>query len=205
MYKIYVLIDPTTKTIRYVGRTNQGHIKRLNRHIRDSKKQTNHKANWIKSIINNGNLPLILIVENNLPSIEEANLAEIHYIKSFKSLGCDLTNATDGGGGANGFKHSQKTIDKLKTLSHPHSEETKLLLKSIGKDRFKTSLTHPFKNRSNRKKKVSCIEITPFEKLLIEFIKKNPTESKRSIAKKFNTNPMKIIRALRKEQKIKSS
>ena len=96
MYKIYVLIDPTTKTIRYVGRTNQGHIKRLNRHIRDSKKQTNHKANWIKSIINNGNLPLILIVENNLPSIEEANLAEIHYIKSFKSLGGTITTTVMG-------------------------------------------------------------------------------------------------------------
>jgi len=204
MYKIYILIDPIANTIRYVGRTIQGPIKRLNRHIRDSKKQTNHKANWIKSIINNGNLPLILIIENNLPSLEEANLAEIHYIKSFKLLGCDLTNATDGGGGAIGFKHSQKAIDKLKTLSHPHSEETKLLLKSIGKERFKNSLTHPFKNRTNYKK-TSCIKITPFEKLLIEFTQKNPTESKRSIAKKFNTNPMKIIRALKKEQKIQSS
>ncbi|MFM2394019.1 MAG: hypothetical protein RLZZ546_2001 [Bacteroidota bacterium] len=47
---IYVLIDPLTKHIRYIGKTNNLN-KRFNHHITNSKHRKYHSALWIKSLV----------------------------------------------------------------------------------------------------------------------------------------------------------
>lgn len=42
---IYVLKDPETKEIRYVGKTVSSLQKRLKQHIYDTKKSKNHRSN----------------------------------------------------------------------------------------------------------------------------------------------------------------
>ena len=56
---IYVLKDPETMQVRYVGKTVNSLIARLGQHIYDSKKSKNHRAYWIKKIIDSGKMPII--------------------------------------------------------------------------------------------------------------------------------------------------
>ena len=50
---IYVLIDPNTEIVRYVGRTNNPK-KRFYRHIYESRKNTNHYARYEEVILEIG-------------------------------------------------------------------------------------------------------------------------------------------------------
>lgn len=184
MYKIYILIDPLTKQIRYVGRTNMTLHRRLTKHISDIISKNSHKVNWIKSLSRKNLKPIITIVEDNIELIEDANIAEVQYIKHLKLMSCELTNSTEGGGGALGYKHSPKSIKKLKKLSHPHTEETKQMLSKIKIEFYKQkSIIHEIDN------------------LIFEFKKNNPKISNRKIAKFFNINDMKVGRVLKKYSK----
>jgi len=58
---IYVLIDPLTLKVRYIGRTKCSLEKRLGEHISKSKLEYNftHKCNWIKSLLKQNLKPII--------------------------------------------------------------------------------------------------------------------------------------------------
>ncbi len=56
---IYVLIDPRTNEIRYVGKTSQPLSGRLSSHRFDAKNSTSHRARWIAKLIRLGYNPLI--------------------------------------------------------------------------------------------------------------------------------------------------
>lgn len=95
--QIYVLIDPRTDNIRYVGKTND--IKRrLVKHICESKLSTkSHKKAWINQLLKLNLKPIIEVVD--VVSIYEWEFWEQHYISLYKSWGFNLTNLTKGGGG----------------------------------------------------------------------------------------------------------
>lgn len=63
-YSIYALLDPDN-TVRYVGKTIQPLALRLNQHIQDSKRKNkkNKKCVWIKQLIENGEKPSIILLE----------------------------------------------------------------------------------------------------------------------------------------------
>ena len=46
---IYILIDPITNQVRYVGKTNNI-SQRYKAHLNRARKHQIHKANWIKSL-----------------------------------------------------------------------------------------------------------------------------------------------------------
>jgi hypothetical protein len=173
MYKIYKLIDPISFEVRYIGRTKQGLIKRLNRHLRDSYTQKTHKANWIGSLVKRGLKPIMEVLQDNILTLEEADKLEITFIDHYKSLNCDLTNSTNGGGGAKGFRHSPEAIKKLKTYSHPHTEETKRLMSEARRN-------------------------TKIDKEVFDFKTNNPQMSNRKIAEHFKTNGSQIGRILKR-------
>ncbi len=58
---IYVLKDPETKVIRYVGKTVHTLQRGLSQHLYESrtKEKRNHRLNWIKKIVDKGQLPII--------------------------------------------------------------------------------------------------------------------------------------------------
>ncbi len=98
--KIYTLHDPDTLDVRYVGFTSKTLERRLAGHVRLAickNSPINHRLNWIRSLIDSGKSPVILIVE----TVSDSNWEERErfWISHFRKQGCDLVNGTDGGDG----------------------------------------------------------------------------------------------------------
>ena len=92
---VYVLIDPRDKTIRYVGWTADSLTVRLRQH-RNSKDDT-HRYKWIALLARLNLAPIIQVVQ--FAPIEFRIEVETYWIQYYRSIGCRLTNATDGGDG----------------------------------------------------------------------------------------------------------
>lgn len=106
IYKIYGLRVIGEDEIRYVGLTKNTLSSRLAQHIRE-KRHNPYKINWI--LKNKHNIEIILI-EDNIKGLYNANEKEKYYIDLYKSIGNRLTNLTDGGDGTKGFKSWNKGI-----------------------------------------------------------------------------------------------
>jgi phage FluMu gp28-like protein len=96
---IYVLIDPRDNRIRYVGKANNTDV-RLRNHVKEARKgKTDHKAHWLRQVLNDGFYPILEIVE--VCSIDNWQDREIYWIEQMKRRGYYLTNEKDGGYGCN--------------------------------------------------------------------------------------------------------
>jgi len=96
---IYILIDPVTKEVRYVGKTTNIK-KRFNKHLNESRKSTtSHKKAWIKSLLKKNLKPEMEIIDvvNN----DEWKFWERYWIEQMIAWGFKLTNETIGGDGVN--------------------------------------------------------------------------------------------------------
>ena len=126
-YRIYMLSDPDSpEVIRYVGKTAGNIRRRLNDHVLRSRHGRNHRECWIRSLIVRGCKPVITIIDSAL-SEAELNQLERLYIIVLRMLGTDLVNATDGGDGSSGFKHSREAraaMSKTRTCRR-HTPETR--------------------------------------------------------------------------------
>jgi len=100
---IYSLSEPNGN-IRYVGKTNNITI-RLKNHINESKQRKiiSHKTNWIISLINKNELPVIDILD--IVPENEWIFWEMFWISQMKTWGYDLLNMTDGGENPPSFKN----------------------------------------------------------------------------------------------------
>ena len=120
---IYYLKHPSTLEIRYIGKTVKPLSCRLSNHINNAKKakHNKHLSNWINSVIQNGERPIIGLLE----ICEEYDWKEQE--KFWISLYSNLVNATLGGDGCEGLKHSQETIEKIRSinLGRKHTEAFK--------------------------------------------------------------------------------
>lgn len=102
--KIYVLRDPRTNSVRYVGKTVQTLARRLNAHILRSAAKRTHRDCWIAGLIAVGLKP---IIESVATAGADWIEREQFWIGHYRASGCDLTNQTDGGEGAPGIKFSE--------------------------------------------------------------------------------------------------
>ena len=110
---IYVLKNPDTNEIRYVGKTSKDLNRRLQQHIFESEsEQRNKRKNWVAKILKGGKIPII--EEIDFCTWEGSQEKEIYWIKYYRDLGLDLVNSTDGGEGNLGFIKTEETVDKLK-------------------------------------------------------------------------------------------
>lgn len=110
---IYVLKEPDTGEIRYVGKSNNPKH-RLRHHLRDNKH--NRRTAWIEHLRGKGELPVLEIIDE-VP-IEHWQQWEVAWIEYFKEQGCDLVNGTLGGDGL------IPTPEVLKKLSRSHLGKT---------------------------------------------------------------------------------
>ena len=112
IYKIYLLKDPVTQEIRYVGQTYKILKYRLNEHLQDSKRKKFRNVNWIKSLLKKDLKPIIeLIEECSLDNVDER---EIYWISYFRSINSKLNNHDDGGRfQKRKFKHSEEFKSKI--------------------------------------------------------------------------------------------
>ena len=97
IYKIYVLKDPTTDEVFYVGQTEQELPLRLSGHLSESRAVNPNKRAKIDEILANGNRPVIESIEvfTGTCYIDKmmVNDREIYWIKYYKSKGIPLLNA----------------------------------------------------------------------------------------------------------------
>lgn len=91
--KIYALICPLTKDVRYVGRTTLSLKQRTYTHFYPSSKgkyANAQKTYWISGLIKQNLLPIVILLE------ESINLNDLHlekkWILIFEGLKCNLTN-----------------------------------------------------------------------------------------------------------------
>lgn len=92
---VYALSDPTTGAVCYVGKSNDPQM-RLRAHCAEARRYSgSHRAAWIRSLLLAEKRPALVILERCLDFAE----AERRWIAHFRSRGCQLTNATDGGDG----------------------------------------------------------------------------------------------------------
>ena len=94
---IYVLIDPRTSEVRYVGKANnvtQRYLSHLNR----ARDHQTHKRNWINELRKLKLKPILCVIDVVL--IDEWVYWEEYWISQMKAWGFKLTNYTNGGDGA---------------------------------------------------------------------------------------------------------
>lgn len=104
MCYIYVLIDPVSEKIRYVGKTIGKLSVRYASHccIAGARSKLNYRSiNWIKSLKNKNLRPIIKVID--VVPIVDWVFWEIYYIDYFKSNKFDLTNTFSGGQPGNSF------------------------------------------------------------------------------------------------------
>lgn len=125
---IYGLIDKTTNELKYIGKSINPQS-RYRKHLQDSHKKISYKDNWIYSSLLKNEKPELLIIDE----VNEDNWIfwEKHYISYYKSIGCKLTNISEGGDNPpnlTGRKRTKEEIEKISksNLGKKRSEETKL-------------------------------------------------------------------------------
>jgi len=136
---IYTLSNPDTFEVRYVG-ISKNIKRRYKEHIKESKKGNNYKSCWIRSL---NKMPIIDIIDEC--SIFDYTFWEKYYITLFKSWGFKLTNLTDGGEGANGYRFNQESKNKMSEnrkgdkngfYGKKHSEENKILMSYLKAEKY---------------------------------------------------------------------
>ena len=106
MVKIYVLKDPRTSIVRYVGATTQTLNKRLVGHVWDAKNLSGtRKINWIKQLLELELKPIIELIEETEEWIER----EKYWYNYYKAI-TELVNTNNGGQGV--FKKDADSIKR---------------------------------------------------------------------------------------------
>src|SRR6478609_5586382 len=93
---IYILIDPITLKIRYIGRTTNSLNKRLIGHLSKSKKGKTHKDYWLQKLMREGYIPIIKLYKT-ITGWKESHKYEQKLINKAINFGWDLTNSDDRG------------------------------------------------------------------------------------------------------------
>lgn len=108
-YYIYVLIDPRDSRIRYVGQTVN--IKQRYKNHCIIHRSKDHRSHWLNNLRSLNLKPIMQIVEE----CDESTWAEreTYWIRHYRDLGCGLVNATEGGEGISGLKHSEEAKRKM--------------------------------------------------------------------------------------------
>lgn len=134
---IYVLKDPRTNEIRYVGKTVKKDLnKRLIEHC--AHQNRTHKYFWISQLKSEGLKPIIESIEKCTDLDWQER--EIYWIQYYKDLNYNLTNSHEGGMG--GHNPSAETRAKISFANkgRKRSEETKIKMRKPKSEEHKAKL-----------------------------------------------------------------
>lgn len=152
MHIIYLLKDPVTNEIRYVGKSSKG-LTRPKKHLLPcyyNNKRMFHFPiyRWIRKLVKKGHLPIIEIFQTFSDSYH-LNQAEIYWISYFKSAGSPLLNSTAGGDGVVGNKWTEEQKKRLseQRKNKIFSDEHKHNLKKVWQEARKNQNKKQFKSK----------------------------------------------------------
>lgn len=154
-WSIYVLIDPRSNEVRYVGWSSDVRA-RFGAHLREAKRARTHKERWIAGLLAAGLRPICEVVETGLG--EGWADAERRQIADYRAAGARLTNATDGGDGISGYRATPEYRARLSAMrkgrpASPASVE--------GARRFWTGRKHTADARENMRRAQRAYPRTP--------------------------------------------
>jgi len=112
---VYTLVDPRNNLPFYVGK---GSGERCNAHVVEAKyyvKRKSLKLNKIRKLMRLGMEPIVIKLEENVSDKQALDL-ECLLIAEMRDLGLALTNMTDGGDGAQGYKHTEEHKQRMSEL-----------------------------------------------------------------------------------------
>lgn len=130
IYYIYILYDPRTNKIRYVGETYRKPVARLKEHCR-YQKEKHHRARWLNQLRSLNLKPIMEVIEECTEETWAAR--ETYWIAYYRNQGYDLVNEDKGGRGRKEYTPSEETRRKQSeskkgnknALGYKHTEETK--------------------------------------------------------------------------------
>lgn len=106
---IYALVDPDTKEVRYVGKTNDLKNRMWEHHQLSRLKSQTHKNNWIKKLLSEGKRAELLILEE----CDESNWQERECFHM--SQYDNLTNSVKGGAGEFRKSYTPEMTDEIRS------------------------------------------------------------------------------------------
>jgi transposase-like protein len=138
---VYGLRDPLTGKLRYVGQTVLPLHRRLAAHCTPSSlSQVDHRANWIKSLVNQGLRPEIEGLAS-ARSKEDLDELEIQVIAQARALGEKLTNLEPGGGTLSP-EHYQRLGSQKRNVPRTPEVKAKISAAKKGKPSHMEGKTH---------------------------------------------------------------
>lgn len=164
--------------IRYIGKSNYPR-RRLYQHINE--KSNKHKYNWLQSIIKNNEEPIMEIIDE-VPE-EEWEFWEQYWILQFKCWGFKLLNATIGGEGAIGYKHTNRSKQKMRTskLGTKLPDDQK---KKISDSIKRISKENPNYNRGAGNSRIYLDKSLLYQKYIVENLSLNKCSVFFNVSKK---------------------
>ena len=160
---IYILIDPITNKVRYVGKANNV-TQRYKAHLNRARRHQIHKKNWIENLKRKGLKPIMVVIDE--VSINDWVFWESYWISQFKSWGYNLINYTKGGDGTTfgndtSFKKGQVAWNDTNTFISCKicNKEFKISPNQLEKKQYCSNKCY-----ADSKKGISISEETQFKK-----------------------------------------
>jgi hypothetical protein len=112
---IYILQDPDTMSVRYVGKTTNAKKRWYQHNNKKIQKYSRRRylSNWLLQLLNNNKKPIMTIIDETNDDWQQL---EMYWIEQFKNWGFKLVNLTVGGEGPTGYVHTKETIEKLSQM-----------------------------------------------------------------------------------------
>jgi len=111
----YMLVDPRNNVPFYVGK---GQGRRCDAHVDEAKyytKRRSPKLNKIRKLLALGLNPIVIKVQDGISDAQAIEL-ECFLIAEMRDFGIPLTNMTDGGDGAKGYRHTEAHLRRMSAL-----------------------------------------------------------------------------------------
>jgi len=109
---IYALCDPRDGAVRYVGKTKRL-PERMAAHVGQDRRSQPHsyKTRWINALLSADLKPVLMVLE--VVPIEDWQSAERRWIALHREQGARLVNATGGGDGIEGYRHTPEARARI--------------------------------------------------------------------------------------------
>lgn len=184
---IYVLCDPRTAEVRYVGKSVNPQL-RLGNHIKEAKKagHKNRKNAWIASLLSAGVRPELRVIETCV--VDNWKERECFWIGKYRKSEARLLNLKDGGEGLNPSPESRALMSAAKRGKAPHnkgispSDETRRKQSEAAKRKF--ARMTPQERETSRQKVVANLPRDPISEVTRERLRQSASQRVYSDANK---------------------